>query len=129
MIKWVREEIVRAIHFEQIKEHGGLGGLRDESLLQSALLRPQNLNLYSKVDIADLATAYASGIIQNHPFQDGNKRTALVTLELFLMLNGYQLLADDKSCVLITLQLASNAIDESDMANWIRQNIQKVNKS
>ncbi len=123
---WILESIVHAIHDEQIAEHGGLTGTRDVSLLQSALARPHNLFSYKKKpDIADLAASYGYGIASNHPFNDGNKRTAFVVMELFLELNGFKLVADDTSCVLTMLDVAAGKILEQDFAVWIRENIEK----
>mgnify|MGYP000601476574 CR=1 FL=1 len=121
--KWVLESVVHAIHDEQIAEHGGLQGTRDITLLQSALARPQNLNAYESVDVSALAASYAVGIAKNHPFNDGNKRTAFVVMELFLLLNGYDLIADDGACVLTMLQVASGDFSEDELALWIRENI------
>ena len=119
---WIEESVVHAIHDEQIAEHGGLPGTRGVSLLQSALARPQNLLSYEKSDIADLAACYGYGIARNHPFDDGNKRTAFVVTELFLALNGHTLMADDASCVLVMLDVAAGKISEKEFATWIREN-------
>jgi len=120
---WLLESVVHAIHDEQIAEHGGLQGTRDITLLQSALGRPQNLVVYGDPDIAELAASYCYGISSNHPFNDGNKRSAFVVAELFLMLNGYELIADDSACVLIMLDVASGEITEDVFAQWIRDHI------
>ncbi|MBI1301423.1 MAG: type II toxin-antitoxin system death-on-curing family toxin [Alphaproteobacteria bacterium] len=120
---WVEESVVHAIHDEQIAEHGGLPGTKDVSLLQSALARPQNLLNYEKPDIADLAACYGYGIARSHPFDDGNKRTAFVVTELFLVLNGSVLTADDASCVLVMLDMAAGKISEKEFAVWIRENM------
>lgn len=120
---WVLESVVYAIHDEQIAEHGGLSGIRDIALLQSALARPRHLCAYGNVDIADLAANYGYGIARNYPFNDGNKRAALVVTELFLMLNGYSLVADDLSCVLTMLDLAVGKLSEDQFAAWIRNNL------
>lgn len=122
--KWILESTVHAIHDEQIAEHGGLQGTRDITLLQSALARPQNLSSYEEPDIAALAACYAVALAKNHPFNDGNKRTAFVVMELFLLLNGYELLADDGACVLTMLKVASGEIKEEALAAWIRDHIQ-----
>ena len=98
--KWILESTVHAIHDEQIAEHGGLQGTRDITLLQSALARPQNLSLYENPDIAALAACYAVGIAKNHPFNDGNKRTAFVVMELFLLLNNFSNFWDLTSIIL-----------------------------
>jgi len=124
--KWILESVVHAIHDEQIAEHGGLQGSRDITLLQSALGRPQNLANYGEPDIAELAASYGYGIARNHPFNDGNKRTAFVVVELFLMLNGYELVADDGACVLTMLDVASGEITEEAFALWIRDNIKSL---
>ena len=120
---WVLESVALAIHEEQLLEHGGLSGARDIKLLQSALARPQNLISYGSPDIAELAAAYGYGIARNHPFNDGNKRTAFVVTELFLVLNGYDLNANDESCVVIMLGVASGDVSEVEFADWIRANI------
>lgn len=124
--KWILESAAHAIHDEQLAEHGGLQGTRDLSLLQSALSRPQNLVAYGSPDIAELAASYGYGVSRNHPFNDGNKRTAFVVVELFLMLNGYELIADDSGCVLIMLDVASGEISEEIFASWIREHIKKT---
>ena len=117
---WVDPSVVLAVHDEQIAEHGGLAGLRDSTLLESALSRPINLAAYGKPDHADLAACYGVAIAKNHPFVDGNKRTAFVAVELFLALNGYQLGASDADAVLMMLAVASGKIDEISFAEWIR---------
>ena len=117
---WLDIAVIYAVHDEQLAEHGGSAGARDRGLLESALARPQNLTAYGQPDAVDLAAAYGFGIARNHPFIDGNKRTAFVTVELFLDLNGYELTATDADCVLTMLALASSEIDEAAFANWIR---------
>ncbi len=123
---WILESVAHAIHDEQIAEHGGLQGTRDITLLQSALARPLHLAEYEKKpDIADLAACYGYGIANNHPFNDGNKRTAFVVTELFLLMNGYELVADDIACVLTMLSVAGGGITEKEFAGWIRKHIEK----
>ena len=117
---WLNPEVVNAIHEEQLAEHGGADGLRDAGLLDSALAKPRNLAGYEAPDAADLAAAYAWGISRNHPFLDGNKRTAFVAAELFLELNGWQLAASDADCVLTMLRVAAGEIEETALAHWIR---------
>jgi death on curing protein len=124
-IKWLALEVVVAVHEAQLAEHGGSEGTRDAGLLESALARPQNLLAYGNPDIADLAAAYGFGIARNHPFVDGNKRTAFVTVELFLRLNAYQLDANDSACVLTMLAVAAGDIDEAAFAAWIREHSRK----
>ena len=124
-IVWLLEETLTAIHHRQIAEHGGSEGLRDEGLLLSALARPQNLLAYGEPapDLASLAAAYAYGIARNHPFVDGNKRTALVAARTFLILNGVDLEATQDDKVLTFLNLAEGTISEEQLADWIRKRI------
>ena len=105
----------------QLVEHGGLEGVRDVKLLESALARPQNLASYGDPDAAALAAAYGWGIARNHPFVDGNKRSAFVVTELFLQLNGYELTAEDGHCVITMLALAAGEMDEPGFAAWLRE--------
>lgn len=125
-IVWLLEETLTAIHHRQIAEHGGGEGLRDEGLLASALARPRNLLAYaeSPPDLASLAAAYAYGIARNHPFVDGNKRTALVATRTFLILNGVDLDTTQDDKFLTFLNLAEGAISEDELADWIRKRIQ-----
>lgn len=119
---WVATSVVLAVHDEQIAEHGGAAGVRDLGLLESALARPMHLATYDPdADPAGLAATYAFGIARNHPFVDGNKRTALVVLELFLELNGHRLVADDADCVASFLALAADEIAEAELAAWVRE--------
>src|SRR5215207_579218 len=97
---WIATEVALAAHAEQLAEHGGGEGVRDAGALESAMMRPRNLALYEEPDAASLAAAYAFGIARNHPFVDGNKRTAAVISESFLILNGYDLNASDAEMVL-----------------------------
>ncbi len=124
-IVWLLEETVIAIHQRQISEHGGSEGLRDEGLLASALYRPQNVLAYAQPppDLAVLAAAYAYGIARNHPFVDGNKRTALVAARTFLLLNGVNLEANQDEKYLTFLQLAQGTLTEEQLADWIRKRI------
>lgn len=117
---WIETSVVLAIHEEQLAEHGGGVGVRDNGLLESALARPENLAAYGDPDAAELAAAYGFGIARNHPFVDGNKRTAFVASELFLALNGYRLDADDTDCVLTMLAVAAGELEESAFAEWLR---------
>ena len=124
-IVWLLEETVIAIHHRQISEHGGSEGLRDEGLLASALAHPQNLLAYAepRPEVAALAAAYAYGIARDHPFVDGNKRTALVAARTFLLLNGVNLEASQDEKYLTFLQLAQGTLTEQQLADWIRQRI------
>ena len=116
---WIDRDVLLAAHEEQIQEHGGAAGIRDEGLFDSALARPQNLAAYGEPDAAALAASYAFGLAKNHAFVDGNKRIALIALELFLELNDFALTADDAQCVIVILSLASGAFSEGDLAEWI----------
>ncbi|HEY4116073.1 MAG TPA: type II toxin-antitoxin system death-on-curing family toxin [Rhizomicrobium sp.] len=121
---WIDPDILLTAHDEQLAEHGGASGIRDLGLFESALARPQNLAAYGEPDAAALAASYAYGIAKNHAFVDGNKRTALVALEYFLALNGFELAVDDSQCVLVILSVASGAFSEEELAAWIRQHLQ-----
>lgn len=123
---WVDPKVVIALHDEQIAEHGGQSGIRDQGLLDSALARPINKAGYEVSSISELAAAYGFGIAKNHPFLDGNKRTALVVTELFLLLNGVALAADDTMCLVTFLSLAEGTLTEEDLADWIDKNSQPV---
>ena len=111
-VVWIDEAVVFALHEEHLAEHGGAIGIRDPGLLESALHRPRNLALYEGVDIPTLAAAYGFGIVRNHPFIDGNKRTAITVTELFLVLNNQGLIVDDQSCVVTILNLAESSLSE-----------------
>ncbi|MDI1293368.1 MAG: type II toxin-antitoxin system death-on-curing family toxin [Methylobacter sp.] len=121
-IEWIEESVVLALHEEHLAEHGGPVGVRDRGLLESALFRPQNLVGYGDPDLAALAAAYGFGLARNHPFIDGNKRTAFTVMELFLALNGQELIADDTSCIVTILKLAEGSLSETEFADWIRAN-------
>jgi len=123
---WISLQLTLAIHRRQLAEHGGIDGVRDEGLLSSALARSKHLLTYSKEqpELARLAAAYGFGITRNHPFLDGNKRTAAVVCETFIDLNRYQLMADDKSMYLAFLQLAEGTLSEEDLADWIHSHLQ-----
>jgi death-on-curing protein len=126
-IVWVLDEVVLAVHDEQLAQHGGLSGVRDQGLVESALARPRNLSVYKACDdIARLAAAYAYGIARNHGFADGNKRTALITADLFLMLNGYELVSSPAENVLTILGVADGTLSEEELTLWIRKNIKRI---
>lgn len=122
-IIWLYQEVVEAIHRRQLAEHGGGEGLRDPGLLESALARPKNLLAYAAVpppDLAALAAAYAWGVVRNHPFVDGNKRTAYVVCRLFLNLNGQDIYASPEEKYITFLRLAEGSLSEDGLASWIR---------
>ena len=126
-IEWVSTNTVYAVHKRQIAEHGGTDGVRDEGLLLSALARPENLQAYGEnVDLAAMAARYAFGIAKNHPFLDGNKRTALVVAVTFLNLNGYDFDAPSGATYTIFLQLAEGTLSEDDLAGWFRENLFEI---
>ena len=118
--KWISDKTVMAIHDEQIAEHGGMPGMRDGLLVQSALDRPQNIAAYGDPDVADLAAACAYGISSNHGFLDGNKRTAFVAAYVFLLDHGYNLIASDQEAVTTMLEVAAGEISEIELAVWFR---------
>ncbi|MBO9499765.1 MAG: type II toxin-antitoxin system death-on-curing family toxin [Novosphingobium sp.] len=117
---WIATEVALAAHAEQLSEHGGADGVRDAGALESAMMRPRNLFEYGETDAAALAAAYAYGIARNHPFADGNKRTAAVVAETFLMLNGHALGASDAELVVAVLALAAGELSEEELADWFR---------
>ncbi len=121
---WLDREIILAIHEEQLAQHGGSVGIRDVRLLESALARPVDMAAFDDAaDVATLAAAYAFGIARNHPFVDGNKRTAYVAMELFLIDHGHLLDAEDGDAVLTFLALAAGELSEEALASWIRANL------
>jgi len=120
--KWLNELSVVLLHAESVAEHGGSEGLRDRGLLQSALERARNLYVYEGVtEVARLAAAYGFGIARNHPFLDGNKRTAFLAIGLFLLKNGYVLETDDTEATRTMFALASGALTEAELVEWIRR--------
>jgi death-on-curing protein len=123
-ITWILKDAVIAIHGRQIAEHGGSDGVRDEGLLLSALARPENLYAYGDdPDLAALAAAYAFGIAKNHPFIDGNKRTALVVARTFLKINDVDISANQDEKYTTFLKLAEGALSEEELAEWIRKKL------
>ena len=121
---WVRNEVVSAIHRRQIAEHGGSDGVRDPGLLESALCKPKNLYLYGepKPTLEAMAASYAFGIVSNHPFMDGNKRTAFIVCRLFLKLNGLDLTATPEDKFVTFLNFAAGDLSEQSLTEWIKQN-------
>ncbi len=125
-VKWLLKEAVLAMHARQLAEHGGGAGIRDEGLLESALKRAENKAAYENPDIADLAAAYAFGIARNHPFIDGNKRTALVAARAFLFHNSYQIIAKNDDKLNTFLALASGTLSEEELVIWFRKNLKAI---
>ena len=123
--RWLPRLVVEAIHVDQVREHGGLIGLRDENALESALARPQHRWHYeAETDLAALAAAYAFGLSSNHPFRDGNKRVSFVAAVVFLGLNGMDFVATDEEVVEKSVALAAGELEETDLAEWIRSRSQ-----
>ncbi len=125
MITWIGKPLALAIHDRQLSEHGGIPGVRDASLLDSALARPEQLHAYGDPapDLADLAASLAFGLGRNHPFLDGNKRTAHVAYRTFLALNHAELVASDEDKYLSMLALAEGSLSEADFAAWLRRHL------
>ena len=120
---WINLRVIQAFHDRKINEHGGLPGLRDERLLLSALSRPENAYHCSdsKPDAAELAAAYGFGFAKNYPFNDANKRTALIAMRLFLRLNGYDLAASPEDKYKMIIRVAASNISENELAQWVRK--------
>ena len=125
MIVWIEKALALAIHDRQMAEHGGGSGVRDEGMLDSALARPQQRHAYGEPppDLANLAAALAFGLARNHPFVDGNKRTAAVACEVFIRLNSASLEATDLELYPVYLALAEGSLDEAAFADWLRPRI------
>jgi death-on-curing protein len=123
--RWVRLDVVFAIHDLQLSEHGGLSGVPNVGRLKAALARPQNQAAYARPDAASLAAAYPYSLVRNHPFADGNKRTAWVVARLFLADNGYRFHFEPAEAVRIMEGVAGGAISESELAAWFRQRIDR----
>jgi death-on-curing protein len=120
--RWIDKQALLLLHDESLADHGGASGLRDGGLLDSALARPLNLVAYGDPDFADLAASYGVGLAKNHPFVDGNKRAAFLSVGLFLILNGYRLTAGQAVATIAILEVAAGELDEAAFAAWIRTN-------
>lgn len=119
--KWIDHKVVLAIHARQIKEHGGVHGLRDEQLLHSSLDAPKNSYHYEKSNIIVLAAKYVHSLAGNHPFADGNKRTAYICMRLFLQMNGKDIQATGEEKIRLMVDIASSALSVADIALWIEK--------
>ena len=119
---WIGKTLVLAVQSRLLVEHGGASGIRDEGLLESALDKPKNLYFYGDPDLYDLAVAYISGLVQNHPFIDGNKRIGFLVGYIFLARNGKELIADEAEAAQIILDLASHSIEEFQLKRWLIEN-------
>jgi death-on-curing protein len=121
---WIDRVVLDAIQLDQLREHGGLPGLRDENALESALARPQNRWHYERsVDLAELAAAYGWGLTTSHPYRDGNKRAAFLAMATFAELNGYELNATDAEVVQVMLAVADHGMCEGELAAWLRTHL------
>ncbi len=123
--RWISKQALLLLHGESLTDHGGAAGMRDDGLLDSALARAQNLAAYGDPDVAALAAAYGSGISHNHPFIDGNKRAAFLSIGLFLALNGYRLATTQAEATVAVLALAAGELDEDEFAGWLREHLAK----
>jgi death on curing protein len=120
--KWLSRVVVDAIHNDQLREHGGLPGVRDENVLESALARPQQKwHCADRPDLSTVAAAYAFGLVKNHPYRDGNKRIGFLAVVTFLGVNGYDFSATDAEVVAEILALADGSVSEEALADWIRE--------
>lgn len=124
--RWIDRSALLLLHDESLAEHGGAVGLRDEHLLESALARPRNQVVYGEPDMADLAAAYGVGLAKNHPFVDGNKRAAFLSVGLFLMLNGQRLQVTQAEATLTMLDVAASRLNEAAFAQWLRQHMRPL---
>ena len=125
--RWLSRTVVDAIHADQLREHGGLPGIRDENALESALARPRQKRVYAgERDISALAAAYGFGLVKNHPYRDGNKRIGFLAVATFLGINDYELTVTDAEVVTEMLPLAAGHVSEKALAIWIRAHLSKL---
>jgi death-on-curing protein len=125
---WVRTETVLAVHDQLIARFGGSPGVRDPGLLESALARPENLHAYGRPTVFDLAASYGFGIVKNHPFVDGNKRTGFTVAVLFVELNGFRFVATEADATIQTLALAAGELGEAEYAAWLKASSRRHRK-
>ena len=125
---WIREDVTIAIHERVLADHGGESGIRDRGLLESALARPQQIHAYDDPDLATLAAAYATGIIRNHPFIDGNKRVGFMVAYVFLSRNGVNLTATEVSATQAVMALAAGQMTEEQFCQWLRDNTERARR-
>jgi death-on-curing protein len=124
--RWLSREAIEIIHDEQLREHGGLSGIKDENALEAALARPLHKHAYGEPDVFDLAASYLFAITRNHPFSDGNRRTGWLAAYTFLRLHGYRIDATDGNAVIFVLAIAAGEIDETNAAAFFRDHTVKV---
>ena len=128
--RWVARVVVEAMHLDQLRAHGGLPGIRDENALEAALARARNKWAYDRTtDLAALGAAYAFGVVTTHPFRDGNKRLAFLTMVVFLGLNGYDLDAPESDVVSIMVAAADHRATEAQLTAWIRAHMVRLPRS
>ncbi|MDJ0871982.1 MAG: type II toxin-antitoxin system death-on-curing family toxin [Gammaproteobacteria bacterium] len=125
---WIRKDVTIAIHERVLADHGGESGIRDRGLLESALARPQQIHSYDDPDLATLAAAYATGIIRNHPFIDGNKRVGFMVAYVFLSRNGVNLTATEVSATQAVMDLAAGQMTEEQFCQWLRDNTERARR-
>jgi death-on-curing protein len=123
---WIKKKVALAVHDRQLAEHGGPSGVRDEPMLESALARPMNRWAYGEDDLAALAAAYAFGLARNHPFADGNKRTAWILARLFLQLNGHEIVVEASDAIAAMFRLAAGELSEEEVADWFRERLARL---
>ena len=128
MTEFHSQEFIEALHAEQLRLHGGASGLRAPGMLESALYRPRQKEAYGEPDLCDLAAAYLFGIVKNHPFVDGNKRTGLAAADLFLYFNGFNLEAEREDLIQFVTMVAAGEIDETGAAAFFRDHIKPIEK-
>lgn len=127
--RWVDRVVVDAVHLDQIREHGGLAGVRDENALEAALARPQQEWHYEPTsDLPTLAAAYGFGLSRSHPYRDGNKRVSFVVMDVFLRLNGCAIDAEEPEAVTAMVALAAGNLSEDALASWLRDHSRKPRK-
>ena len=118
---WLTRTMIEAVHYDQVREHGGLLGVRDDGLLESALARPRHRwSFEPEADLPSLAASYGFGLIKNHPFLDGNKRIGFVAMNMFLLVNGFEVEAPEPEVIAVMLQVASGTLNESGLGEWLR---------
>ncbi len=125
---WIREDVTIAIHERVLADHGRESGIRDRGLLESTLARPQQIHAYDDPDLSTLAAAYATGIIRNHPFIDGNKRVGFMVAYVFLSRNGVNLTATEVSATQAVMELAAGQMTEEQFCQWLRDNIEQARR-
>lgn len=125
---WVEDDVILAVHDRLLAVHGGAAGIRDHGLLDSAMARPQNMAGYGAPDVSQLAAAYVSGIVHNHPFVDGNKRAGFMAAYIFLSRNGWDLVASEVEATRTMLSLAAGETSEEQFAGWIANNCRRIER-